>query len=194
MKIGLFGGTFDPIHVGHLIVAETIRSDFGLDLVLFVPASVQPLKSDKPAADAESRFHMVELAVENREGFSVSNMEIQRGGVSYTLDTLKSFHQSKLGQGNAFYWIVGMDSLIDMKNWKKPEAIFELATLLVAARPGYDDSMVESWIKVKAVMVSTPLVDISSTEIRKRVRGGKSIRFWVPDRVADTIAEKGLYR
>ncbi len=194
MKIGLFGGTFDPIHTGHLIIAETIRSDFGLDRVVFVPTSIPPHKPEGPEADSESRYRMVQLAVNGHDGFTVSDCEIRRGGASYTLDTLKEFHQSEPGQGNVFYLIVGMDSLIDMKHWKKPEAIFELATILVASRSGFDSSQVESWIKVKTVMVQTPLVDISSSEIRKRIRSGRSVRFWIPESVEKYIRQEGLYR
>jgi len=192
MKTGLLGGTFDPIHTGHLIVAETVRSDFGLDRVVFVPTSIPPHKPEGPEADSESRYRMVQLAVNGHDGFSVSDAEIRRGGVSYTLDTLKGFHQSE--PGNAFYLIVGMDSLIDMSHWKKPEAVFELATVLVASRPGFNDSQAESWIKVKAIMVPTPRMDISSSEIRNRIRCGKSIRFWIPASVEQYIKLKGLYR
>jgi nicotinate-nucleotide adenylyltransferase len=194
MKVGLFGGTFDPIHLGHLIVAESVRVDFGLDRIVFIPTCVQPHKSKAPEADADSRIRMARSAVEGLPEYSVSDAEIRRGGISYTLDTLKWFQQNDSGGGDDFFWIVGMDSLIDMKDWKNPEAIFELAGVLVAARPGFDDSLVESWIKVKARLLETPRIDISSTEIRNRVRSGKSIRFRVPEKVERLILDGGLYR
>lgn len=192
MKIGLFGGTFDPVHIGHLIVAETVRSDYGLDRVVLVPAFQQPLKAEHPVADPRSRMEMADLAVEGYSGLAVSDMEIQRGDISYTIDTLRSFQQSE--RENVYYLIVGMDSLMDMPNWKQSESLIEEAVILVAARPGYDDSQVESWVKVKSVMVKTPLIDICSSEIRNRIRSRHSIRFWVPEKVEQYINRKGLYR
>ncbi len=193
MKIGLFGGSFDPVHVGHLIIAETVRSDFGLDLVLFIPACIQPRKTRKPVADPESRFLMTRMAVEGVQGFGVSDAEIKRGGVSYTLDTLVAMDGTGMDGCRELFLIMGADSLLDMKHWKEPDEILKRTRLLIAARRGYDGSAVDPRFQERASWVETPLVDISSTEIRRRIKNGLSIRFWVPDAVEQFIRERGLY-
>jgi nicotinate-nucleotide adenylyltransferase len=193
MKIGLFGGTFDPVHAGHLIIAETVRCDFGLDLVLFIPACIQPRKTWKPVADPESRLLMTRMAVEGVRGFGVSDAEIKRGGVSYMLDTLVAMDGSGMDGRRELFLIMGTDSLIDMKHWKEPDEILKRARLLIAARRGYDGSAADPRFQEKAVRIETPLVDISSTEIRRRIKNGLSVRFWVPDAVEKFIRERGLY-
>jgi nicotinate-nucleotide adenylyltransferase len=193
MKIGLFGGTFDPVHMGHLIVAETVRGDYGLDRVLFIPTHIQPHKPERPVADPESRFLMTRLAVSRHDAFDVSDVEIRRGGVSYTLDTLIALSESGMDVGNDLFLIMGSDSLMDLRNWKDPVEILKRARLLIAARRGVDDTGVEPWVRNKSVFVETPLVDISSTEIRRRIRSGLSIRFWVPEPVESVIRSRGLY-
>jgi nicotinate-nucleotide adenylyltransferase len=193
MKIGLFGGTFDPVHMGHLIVAETVRSDCGLDRILFIPTGIQPRKTEKPAADPETRLRMIELAAAGHDAMGVSDVEIKREGVSYTLDTLKAMNGIPSGRGQELFLVMGMDSLIDFQNWKEPHEILKRAGLLVAARPGFDRAAVEPWIQNRAVFVETPRVDISSTEIRRRIREGLSVRFWVPEPVLAYIRGRGLY-
>ena len=123
MKIGLFGGTFDPIHVGHLIIAETIFSDFLLDRIFFIPTAVPPHKNSDSVSPTDRRLEMVKLAVEDRSGFDVSDTELQRGGVSYTIDTIRWFQNSESLKGGSFFLIIGSDSLYDIKNWKHPEEI-----------------------------------------------------------------------
>ncbi|HEX9934690.1 MAG TPA: nicotinate-nucleotide adenylyltransferase [bacterium] len=194
MKIGFFGGTFDPVHIGHLLVAETVRSDFGLDRVVFIPACIQPFKPDGAVADARSRLRMVELALKGHPSLEVSDIEIRRGGVSYTVDTLKALRQSTAESADDFFWIVGMDGLIEMNRWKRAEDLLELATVLVASRPGFDEAQADALIRARAVQVETPPIGISSSQIRSRVRLGTSIRFWVPDAVERFIMREGLYR
>ena len=189
MTIGIFGGSFDPIHTGHLLVADTVRSDRGLDRVLFIPAAKPPHKPQGAEACGEDRLRMAALAVEGMQGLGVSDAEIRRGGTSYTRDTLMEFSRS-----DSLFLIVGMDSLLDMPNWKEPESILQRAGLLVVERPGYSLGPLPGWLRRKVEFVRTPPMGISSTEIRERVRLGKSIRIWVPDPVERHIRERGLYR
>ena len=123
MKIGLFGGTFDPVHVGHLIIAETVSSDFLLDRVFFIPAAVPPHKNGNRISPSDRRFEMLTLAIEDHTRFEISDVEIRRGGLSYTVDTIRWFQESATWRETAFYLIIGSDSLYDIKNWKHPEKI-----------------------------------------------------------------------
>ena len=194
MTIGIFGGSFDPIHTGHLLVAETVRSDRGLDRVLFVPAAMPPHKPEGTEAPGEDRLEMARAAVVGIPSLDVSDAEIRRGGISYTLDTLEGFSRLHATAGSRFFLIVGMDSLMDIPNWKRPESILERAGLLAVERPGYSLGQLPGWLEKRVEFVRAPRVDISSTEIRERVRLGKSIRVWVPNPVERHIQERGLYR
>lgn len=193
MRTGLFGGTFDPIHVGHLIIAETVRSDFPLDRIIFIPTAAPSYKKETRISPAEVRAEMVKLAVGNCPYFEVSDIEIQRGGVTYTVDTIRWFMESEEWRGEELYFIIGGDSLLDLGTWKDSEEILEKIQTLVVARPGYDVNQSEWRFREKVTMVNVPLVDISSTEIRGRVQDGKSIRYWVPEKVESYILRKGLY-
>lgn len=193
MKIGLFGGTFDPIHVGHLIIAETVRSDFSLDRLLFVPAAVPPHKKYRDISSGSIRLEMVRSAISGHPYFEVSDAEIRRGGISYTVETVRRFQESEEWAGNAFYLLIGADSFRDLKNWKKPKEILDRIRVLVVERPSFGIEEIEAGFDEGVTLVRAPLVGISSNEIRRRVREGKSIRYWVPESVEQIIRREGLY-
>ncbi len=176
-RIGVFGGSFDPIHVGHLVIAQEARWQCELDMVLFVITAHPPHKQE-PEASGLDRLKMVELAIGDEEGFEVSRIEIERGGRSYTSETLKELHQ--LYPTSSFYLIVGADSALDFSTWKTPEAVIELANVVVAPRPGFDLSEISPALKGKTRVFQVPTLALSSTMIRQRRREGKPIRFLVP--------------
>ncbi|HEY7624458.1 MAG TPA: nicotinate-nucleotide adenylyltransferase [Candidatus Limnocylindria bacterium] len=182
-RIGVFGGTFDPIHVGHLAIANAALEDLGLDRVYFVPAAQSPLKSDAPSASAADRLAMLEQAVREDERFAVSRIEIDRGGPSYTVDTLEALRS----EGDLFL-IVGSDAYAEFGRWREPQRIRDLATIVVAARPGAPNA------PEGVRMLDTPLMDISARDLRARAARGKSLRYLVPLAVLRYIEERRLYR
>jgi nicotinate-nucleotide adenylyltransferase len=193
MKIGLFGGTFDPVHIGHLLFAETVRSDYGLDRILFIPAAVPPHKHGICVSSAENRLEMLKLAIEDCSHLEVSDVEIRRGGISYTIDTIRWFQESESWKENTFFLIIGSDSLYDMKHWKHPEKILSKICVLVIERPGFSREKIGNTGSKQVQWVSVLQMDISSTEIRKRVREKKTIQYWVPRKVEDFIHDRGMY-
>ncbi|UCD56159.1 MAG: nicotinate-nucleotide adenylyltransferase [Candidatus Hydrogenedentota bacterium] len=190
MKIGIFGGSFDPIHIGHLIIAEEASWQCGLDTVLFMVTSHPPHKKE-PEASAEDRFKMVEIATDGEPRFRPSRMEIERGGSSYTEETLKELH--RLYPEASFYLIVGADSVLDFSVWKHPNAVIEMAKLVVAPRPGFDLLQMEPMVQGKTCILQGPAVALSSTMIRERLHEGKPVRFLVPGAVERYISERRLY-
>jgi nicotinate-nucleotide adenylyltransferase len=190
VKIGVFGGSFDPIHVGHLVIAQEARWQCGLDRVLFV-INAHPPHKQEPEASAQDRLAMVELAIDGEEGLETSRIEIERGGHSYTLETLQELH--RLYPDAAFYLIIGADSLLDFSMWKNPEAVLKMTHMLVAPRPGFDLSNVESTLRDKTHTFQAPTIELSSTMIRERLHEGKPIRFLVPKVVERYIREQHLY-
>ena len=199
-KIGVLGGTFDPIHLGHLIVAEDIRQKLGLGEVLFVPAG-RPwlkLKEEKPISAAEHRLAMVRLAVASDPHFKVSTLEIDRPGLSYSIDTVLEL-KAKLGAGAEIYFIVGPDALAELPRWKDPGRLVEICQVVGIGRPGYvqaDLHILESSIlgvSQRIMLMDVPQIDISATEIRRRVAQRLSIRYLVPEAVEKYIAEHRLY-
>ncbi len=193
-KIGFFGGTFDPVHAGHLLLAEAVRADAGLDQILFVPAAVPPHKPEGPKSGADDRLRMVRLAIEGNPGFAVEELELRRPGASYTVDTLAELQASAEWKDAEWFLLLGADMLADLPNWKNPEEIVRRAGLLVMERPGFDLGAVKPQFLRNAVIVGTPALGISSTLIRSRIREGRSIRYWVPAAVESFILEKRLYR
>jgi nicotinate-nucleotide adenylyltransferase len=190
MKIGVFGGSFDPIHIGHLIIAEEARWQCRLDTVLFVVTAHPPHKKE-PRVDAETRFEMVRLALDGQPDFRPSRIEIDRGGSSYTEETLKEL---RCEYGNVpFYLIVGGDSVLDFSAWKNPEAVIGMTRIVVLPRPGFDLSQMDPRIQGKVWVLEGPSIELSSTILRKRLREGKSIRFLVPEGVEKFIRERALY-
>jgi nicotinate-nucleotide adenylyltransferase len=199
VKVGVMGGTFDPIHLAHLILAEQARVFLGLDRVLFVPAGAPWRKADRRITPVVDRVAMVRAALADDPYFEVSLLESERRGPSYTVDTL-SVLQEQLGPQAELYFILGQDALADLPNWREPARIVQLARLAVAARPGCpppDPAALERavpGIQGRIDVVPMPQVDISSTDIRQRVAQGISIRFLVPASVEAYILAHGLYR
>jgi nicotinate-nucleotide adenylyltransferase len=191
MTIGIFGGTFDPPHIGHLIVAERALSELRLDKVIFVPAAIPPHKVNDGIAASRHRVEMLRLALQNSSRFEISETEIIRGGVSFTVDTLAQLRSEH--PGDQFFLLIGMDNLLDFSAWKSPERILELAMVVVMTRPGFDLGDVPDILKGKVMVCPVPDIEVSSREIRKRVNEGKSIRYLVPDAVRTYIEHYQLY-
>lgn len=201
MRIGIFGGSFDPIHFGHLLLAETCREHCQLDEVWFVPASVPPHKTENELASDKARLEMLELATAGHEAFRVSSIELARGGVSYTVDTLL---EVKRQQPDAeLFLLMGADLLPDLATWREPKQICELATLLVVRRPGSpepDFAGLSAFVSEKCLeemrdrQLKMPQIEIAGTEIRQRVADNRSIRYRTPRAVEKYIETHGLYR
>lgn len=197
MRIGLMGGTFDPIHAGHLILAEQARERFGLTRVLFVTAASPPHKLGEHVSDAAHRLEMTRLAVADNEFFECSTIEIDRPGPSYTIDTVRQIPEL-FGPGTEVYLLVGADEGRDLMSWREPYEIQKLASIVVANRPGLPvlavvASLPEDFAR-GIVPLEMPGVDISSTDLRERVRSGRSVRYLVPRPVEEYIWANGLYR
>ena len=192
MRIGVFGGTFDPPHVGHLLVANDAREALELDRLIFVPTGAQPFKVDTPpAASGQDRLEMVRLAVADDANYVVDDAEINRKGLSFTVDTLE--HLSERNPAASLFLLMGEDVLASFEKWRSPARIRELATLVAVSRGGLAGSVADP--AASAVLrVSTRRVDVSSTEIRERRRAGKSIKGFVPESVERFIDVRGLYR
>ncbi|TJY43488.1 nicotinate-nucleotide adenylyltransferase [Cohnella pontilimi] len=191
-RTGLMGGTFDPIHFGHLIAAEAARDAAGLEEVWFIPTFVPPHKGE-PGTDAETRCRMLEAALSDSPHFRVERIELTRQGVSYTIDTVTALRERH--PDRSFYWIVGSDMVMDLPNWRRPEEVAEQVTFIGLERPGQsiEDRDLPDYIRRKLVRASMPLIGISSTEIRRRLRERRSVRFMVPDSVYEFIRRNHLY-
>ncbi len=201
MRIGLFGGSFDPVHYGHLHLAECSREQAGLDQVWFVPTALAPHKQDAQPASAADRLAMLELATADHPDFRVEPIEVARGGVSYTVDTLQAIRE-RLPKAELFL-LMGGDSLADFPSWRGPDEICRLAQLLVLARPDApppDWTGLQAWLTAEQLdrqrefVVQAPLMELSSTEMRRRVAAGQSIRYHTPPAVIDYIAQHALYQ
>ncbi len=197
-RLGILGGSFDPIHIGHLIVAEILAYELKLDHVLFLPAARPPHKLSQTLAPNADRIRMIELAISPVSDFSVSTIDLERPGPSYTVDTLEEL-RALHGPGTELHFLMGMDSLRDFTRWRQPARIAELAYLGVARRPGVDVSRREIEILVSQArgrinVINVPLIDVSSSDIRDRIRGGRPYRFQVLPEVAAYIEASGLYR
>ena len=187
MRLGVFGGSFDPVHLGHLIVAEAAADLLKLDKVLFVPARVQPFKIGQHSAAAADRVAMLKLAIDGNPRFSVDRRELERDGPSYTVDTLREIH-SETPQDELFL-LVGADAAWDLPRWQKAELLAQLATLIVLSRPGFEVpelTMISRSLEV-------PAISLSATHIRQTVRRGDSLRYLVPSAVAEYIVANCLY-
>jgi nicotinate-nucleotide adenylyltransferase len=189
VKVGLLGGTFDPIHLGHLRAAENVREALSLDRVVFVPARTPP-HGKGPRATPLDRYAMVALATSGHPSFDASDVELLREGPSYTVDTVAEWIRDHAE--DKVVLVVGADTYPEMVTWKEPERLFALCPIAVAARPG--ETVSGSIGAPQAEIVAGPGLPISSTEIRRRVGSGCSVRYLVPDAVADYIAKRGLYR
>jgi len=200
-RVGLYGGSFDPIHHGHLIVARSVVEQLELDRVYLLPSSQPPHKKSTALAGAADRAAMVKLAVGGEPLFACSDFDLTREGPSYTIDTIAHFRE-KLGPQAELFWLIGGDWLGDLPTWHRAEELVDACTIVTAVRPGWSGfdrkSLMERWgdaraAKLEAGILQTPLIDISSTDIRRRVQAGRSIRYLVPETVAQYIEAQGLY-
>jgi len=192
-RVGLFGGTFNPIHNAHLLVAETAWSQFALSEVVFIPNGIPPHKQELLGVDKEDRFEMVRRAIAGRREFSVSRIEIDREGPSYTIDTIRALADD-YPQGVCF--IIGADRLLEIETWKEPEALLRSVPFLLAPRAGISLSAFKAppFDAASIHPLEMDEVDLSSTHLREMVRRGKAIDEWVPAAVAKYVDEQGLYR
>ena len=198
MDIGVLGGTFDPIHNGHLIIAEDARFKLGLERVLFVPAGEPWIKGHMSIASGAHRLEMVRLSIAANPHFIVSTVDLDRASPSYTEDTLDDLRRD-LGEGVNLYFIVGVDALAEFPTWRHPERIVQMCHLVAVKRPGSLDVNVESLeqrmpgIENRIISLDNPLIDISSTDIRRRIAAGLPITNLVPTSVEQYIVEHALY-
>lgn len=198
MRIGVLGGSFDPIHVGHLLLAEQARSEFNLDKVIFMPAKLPPHKLEKTMTDVSDRYEMTRIAIKDNESFTISDLELKREGTSYTVDTITEL--KRIYPEAHIFFIAGADSIFQLETWMTFEELLKMVTFLGAIRPGYDPS--DLYKKVEHLnltyqadvrAVSFPMIDISSTIVRNLLLEGKSVRYLIKDEVLAYIEEKGLY-
>ncbi len=199
MKIGVLGGTFDPIHNGHLAIADEVRNRLVLSVIMFVPAGQPWLKVDRPISAAEHRVEMVRLAIADKPYCQVSTMDIEREGPTYTLDTLSELWK-RLGNGDEVFFILGWGSLSELPQWREPERIIRLCKLVAVPRPGYPSPNLEELeasipgLTERVTILDKPEIDISASGIRERFAKGLSISGLVPEAVEGYIREQGLYR
>ena len=201
MRIGIFGGSFNPIHFGHLLLAEACREQMQLDEVWFVPAAVPPHKQDQQLAPSADRVEMLKLAIGGHEAFKLCELELARGGVSYTVDTLAAIRAEQ--PAAELYLLIGADTLVDLPNWREPARVCDLALPTAVCRPGSGELnyepiaplvTAERLAAMKAARVEMPQIGLSSREMRSRVAAGKSIRYQTPRAVEKYIETHGLYR
>ena len=199
MKLGILGGTFDPVHNGHLKIAVEVKQALGLDQVIFIPAGQSPFKVAYTMTPAEQRLEMLRLAMTGDPGMVISTVETERPGISYTVDTLNELRQ-QYSDDTGLYFIMGRDSLEKFAEWREPKKIIELASLVVIPRPGWIKPDLEALeksirgISSRVIFLDSPEIDISSTAIRELVSIGKPIENLVPGSIAEYINEHDLYR
>lgn len=201
-RVGLYGGSFDPIHNGHLIVARAIAERLDLMRVVFLPSANPPHKSGEVLAEAGHRAEMVKLAIKGEPIFDYSDYDLTRSGPSYTIDTVNHF-LGQLGPDVLLHWIIGADSLADLATWREVATLVDKCKIVTAARPGWQEAecdrlgsmLTEAQIQsLQAGVLGTPEIEISSTDIRRRISEGRSVRFLVPDAVRTHIRDHQLYR
>lgn len=200
MKIGIFGGTFNPVHLGHLLLAQTALEVCGLDRVWFVPCARPPHKPAHDLAPARDRIAMLRAAVCGNGAFSVSRVEVRRGGLSFAVETLEILQRDH--PGHRWFFLAGMDSLLDLHRWREVHRLLHLCRFVTLARPGVDPPVSAAALHLPealgreliASMVPGRRLDLSSSEIRQRVASGRSIRYLVPEAVDGLIRHRGLYR
>ncbi len=198
-KIGVMGGTFNPIHVGHLMLAEWAMEAAELDQILFIPAGCPYMKDNLHVLDGDKRLQMTALAIEDHPAFAVSGMEVERKGYTYTCDTMEQL--KKEHPEDIFYFIMGADCLYTIENWRDPERIFHACHVIAAARNGSSLTQMEEKCRdlfdkfhSKILLLQFPAIEISSTEIRERAASGRSIRYLVPEKVREYIIKNRLYQ
>ena len=193
MKTCLFGGTFDPPHFGHLIVAQTIFEAEHFDKIVFIPALIPPHKKGLKISSLEHRLEMLKIATKDNPNFEISDIEIKRGGISYSLETVRDYkEQTELSRDELFY-LIGSDSLKQFHAWENPKAILKECQLIVAIRPGFRPSDIPNWILAKVQFANIPRIEISSSQIRARWIEDKTIRYMVTQPVWEFINENNIY-
>lgn len=194
MRIGIYGGTFDPIHIAHMIIAERAREQLQLDKLFFIPTFIPPHKKTKTVSDAQDRIDMVKCAIQSEKHFYLSDYEITRKETSYTVYTLQHFRDTMGLEREQLFLLIGADNFVDFHTWKDPEEIVKLCRLCIVDRPNLSGKDVEQPIKTDAIWIDAPLMGISSSDIRDKVRNGKSIHYLVPPGVEDYIISYNLYQ
>jgi nicotinate-nucleotide adenylyltransferase len=202
VQVGILGGSFDPVHLGHLVVGETARDQLALDRVLFIPAASPPHKLGRVLASARDRLAMLRLAIRDNPGLDWSDLEIRRGGTSYTLDTLLELRR-KLGPAAGLHFLIGADSALELHTWHRARELLDLARFVIIPRPGFDTEELDRLrgalgagrvARLKRSLLRSPHLAISSTDLRERVASGRSIRYLVPEPVRRYIERHALYR
>ena len=195
-SVGIMGGTFDPIHHGHLVIAEEAREALGLERVVFMPAAMPPHKPGRPVTPAVDRLAMLQLAIKDNDAFEVGTVEIERGGPSFTVDTLAELAAGGVGEP---WLILSAEALASFPSWRRPDRILDLARLAVVPRGGYE-TLDEAWVRAhlpgredRFRFLPGPLLPISGSVVRRRAAAGRSVRYLVPDGVARYIADHSLY-
>ena len=193
MKICLFGGTFDPPHLGHLLIAQTVCEVENFDKIVFIPAFKPPNKSMENITPVKLRLEMLESAVLDNPRFEISQIEIQRGGTSYSLDTINQFKTEYQLTKDSLFFLIGSDTLANFDLWKEPKIIVNECSVLVAARPGFEPSNIPNWILHNIQFANIPRFEISSSNIRQRWKENKTIRYMVTLSVWEIINKYNLY-
>ena len=193
MKVCLFGGTFDPPHLGHLIIAQTIFEAENFDQIVFVPAYQPPHKNGMKISPVDQRLEMLKRAIKENPNFIMSDLEIERKGLSYSIDTIMEYKKQNNLNSNELFYLMGSDSLRQFKKWKDPKMIIDESRVIVAIRPGFRPSDIPNWILAKIQFASIPRIEISSTTIRERWVNDKTIRYMVTESVWQYINKNKLY-
>ncbi|EOC99807.1 nicotinate-nucleotide adenylyltransferase [Caldisalinibacter kiritimatiensis] len=199
IKYGIMGGTFDPIHIGHLVVAEEVRDKFELDKVIFVPSGTPPHKKPSLVTKAKHRYMMTLLATITNPDFEVSSIEIDRKGVTYTIDTIKAFKEKF--NNVEFYFITGADAIMEITTWKSTEELLKICNFVAVSRPGFKASNMEKQISMleqrynaKIHTMVIPALEISSTDIRNRIKEDRPVKYLLPESIEQYIKKNGLYK
>jgi len=191
MRICLFGGTFDPPHIGHLLIAQTVYEAENFDKILFIPAYNPPHK--KFFSPIKNRLEMLKIAISGNPNFEISDLEIKRKGVSYTVDTILSLKENINKEKDKLFYLIGSDSLLELQNWKNPKKVLKECQVIVAIRPGFRPSDIPSWILHQIRFANIPRFEISSSNIRGRWIKNKTIRYMVTQSVWEYIENNDLY-
>lgn len=200
IRIGVMGGTFNPIHYGHLVAAEAARAEFGLNKVIFVPSGNPPHKQNQIIADAEHRYLMTVLATASNPDFEVSRVEVDKDDLTYSVYTIKDLRKV-YGENAEIFFITGADAVLELLTWYKIEELLTLCKFIAVTRPGFDKRELEQKIQEisskyngEIICIEVPLLAISSTDIRERLRDGKPVKYLLPETVEEYMSKNGLYK
>jgi len=188
-RIGILGGTFNPIHIGHLTIAQMVREQMKLDKVLFIPSNLPPHKSGKYVVSAKDRYHMVRLAIRGNPHFEISDFEINKKGKSYSIETV-SYIRDLFGRGTKIFFIIGSDLLSTLHTWRRINEIERIVSFVAVHRPGFKGNR----SKVKVKLITIPGLQTSSSYVRQRITLGKTVKYLVPDDIIKFITDKKLYK